>query len=139
MVHRIGYVRRDFLSFIKSMADNIFYTYSILYFGKVRLVFLFIVKKYLRFFFNILRYNSFCMGVTSSDISGYERHDFLLTNQLNLTVLYIFYLPWWGSRLCIFSISDLSAVISGGSAFFSGVSWPEREASEMLGLFFLNK
>lgn len=134
----LGCLRRDLLSLIKIIFKNGLCGFSEIFYNRIRLYYIFINKNSLRGFLAFLKYNSFTYGSIIGDITGFERvrhkNQLLLLNSV-----IIIYLPWWGLKICIIAISGDWGRISNISEFFAGSTWPEREASEMFGLTFINK
>lgn len=101
-------------------------------------VWLFINKKYLRSFFAILRLSSLFARTTSIDITGYEYCKINQETYLNYIII-TFLIPFWNLKLNVVTVTFNYQSIQPPSHFFPGLTWPEREISEMLGINFTKK
>lgn len=132
-------MRYDFSGLLHYIFNKyIFITAENLYGGR-RLIYLCATKLSVRPILAFLRYNTLLYNSFFIDVVGFERSALLKYKNLNLAIIYIFFLRLWGAHL-IFStfIYDWGRAPSIGE-FFGGATWPERETAELLGVSFTHK
>ncbi len=103
------------------------------------LVWLFVDRGHLKYIFALLRYSSLFHTTRAIDVSGYEITQNTAPAHHQLLVAYIFALPTWHIKLCITTTIHSYQQITPASRFFPGLTWGERELSELLGINFLHK
>lgn len=96
-------------------------------------------------FINILKYNSLFLDTFFVEGLVFEGKYSFLNNKLKnqalnvLNLIYIFFLKQFNLKL-VFSISStLNQKIRTISNYFQNAQWPEREMSEMSGIYFFSK
>ena len=103
------------------------------------LVWLFIDRKHLKNVLALFRYSSLFHRTRAIDVGGYEISQHTAHVQHQFLVAYIFALPAWHIKLCVATTTNTYQQITPASRFFPGLTWGERELSELLGINFLHK
>ena len=102
-------------------------------------VWIFINKTYLKSFTAILRFSSLFFRTTAIDTTGYEFNKYRFNTLYTNYILSVYYVPNWNMKIGVVTILTNNQTIQPASRFFPGLTWPEREISEMLGINFYMK
>lgn len=103
------------------------------------LLWLVLDKQHLNMLFATLRLCSLFYRTQGVDTNGYEVTQHQGTRQHQFAISHVFMLSTWQLKLCVVTVVDSTSNIVAPSTYFSGLTWGERELSEMLGINFHNK
>ncbi len=102
-------------------------------------IWIYINKSHLKAFLATLRLSSLFVRTTAIDITGYEFCKLKDHNMYLNYIISIYIIPNWNLKIGVISTLTYNQHIQPASTFFPGLTWPEREISEMLGINFKHK
>lgn len=139
LIYLLGYVCYDFYGVI----SLIFYRYLIQIDLQYRAggidCYLFTIRSQLRVIFANLRYSLLFYGTYFVDITAVDRNFNIASYIDSYFTNFIFFVPRYGIRLVLIALSANLCKLPLLSEFFTGATWPEREITEMLNIFFTYK
>ena len=102
-------------------------------------VWLWIDSKHLGLLLHIFLYHSLFYKTRAIDVTSYETHHHTSKPPRYNTLVHIFSIPAWKIKLNIITTNLYSHILYTASQLFCGLTWSERETSEMFGLNFVHK
>ena len=132
-------MRYNFYGFLKIIFPYMITKFAIPWKSKTQLTWVFVNTNMLKSFFALLKYSSLFYKTFPIDTTGYDYYSSSLKINNKLYLLNIFFLANWNIKLGIVTPLSTFNFAFPASKFFPGLTWPERELSEMLQLNFFQK